>query len=315
MERKPVNPRIFIQQTVEKERKKQERRNPVQRVRYQKLENVYPSETLFKRLHPEAYFKHRRIKDKATGAYVVQPVLDKKGNKIPIANPTAALWTRVDVGDRYIVIPKSEYDKIETLVGKANAFNRAQYQNYLKEYENLSSTAKASMSLSDYLTSWMGANATEEVTSFDRTGKVIKQVRYKAFDTQKAIKQSVKAGEGRYSTSTALQKLQINLKKQASPEYKKTRDAVFQDNFAYFIEQLIQTSSYTPLIKQYDPAAFRVWFDTTVKPSLEQNNMVSKAGSFYMMYDSDTVLNDRDLGRMRDIVASWFQTRIAELFV
>lgn len=314
MERRKINPKIFIQQTVEKERKKQERRKPVKRERYKDLQEVYPSEVLFKRMHPEAYFRHRRVKDKATGVYVVKPVLDKNGNKIPTVNPTAALWRTINVGDRTIVIPKSEYDKIDDLVGKANAFNRKQYQQYLQEYENLQPTAKATMSLSDYLTSWMGVNSTEEV-SMIKDGAVVNQVRYKSFDTQKMIKSSIKASEGRYSTSTAIQKLQQNLRKQASPEFKKARDETFQENFAYFIEQLIQTSSYTPLIKQYDPAAFRVWFDTTVKPSLEQNNLVSKAGSFYMMYDSDTQLNDKDLNRMRYIVSSWFETRIAELFI
>jgi len=63
------------------------------------------------------------------------------------------------------------------------------------------------MSLSDYLTSWMGVNSTEEV-SMIKDGAVVNQVRYKSFDTQKMIKSSIKASEGRYSTSTAIQKLQ-----------------------------------------------------------------------------------------------------------
>lgn len=43
------------------------------------------------------------------------------------------------------------------------------------------------MTLSDYLTSWMGVNSTEEV-SMIKDGAVVNQVRYKSFDTQKMIK-------------------------------------------------------------------------------------------------------------------------------
>jgi hypothetical protein len=53
----------------------------------------------------------------------------------------------------------------------------------------------------------MGVNSTEEV-SMIKDGAVVNQVRYKSFDTQKMIKSSIKASEGRYSTSTAIQKLQ-----------------------------------------------------------------------------------------------------------
>lgn len=84
---KPVNLSTFLKQTQKQEREKHSKPKQ-QPKRFTHLKDVYPNMELFKREHPEAFFKHKTVTDKVTGKKTAVPMLDKAGRKIPIAGPT-----------------------------------------------------------------------------------------------------------------------------------------------------------------------------------------------------------------------------------
>lgn len=261
---------------------------------------------LFKREHPEAFFKHKTVTDKTTGRKTAVPVLDKFGRKIPIAGPTRQLWETIITDDGTIVLPKALYDDVESLVIRLNNYNRERYLEYKAEYEKLPQQVKNTVQQSDYLTSWLGAGSVEERRVIRTDNTIGSEISYKGYITYDYLKGSIKAMKNRYSLSTAIQIAKQNLENYLDLEKVKQREQTYRDNFAEFVESILNTTQFTEKIKSFEPKEFRFWFDTVVKPQLNENNLVGTNGSFYMMYDSDSILDPERFQKIYKIISQWF---------
>lgn len=261
---------------------------------------------LFKREHPEAFFKHKTVTDKSTGRKTAVPILDKFGRKIPIAGPTRQLWETIITDDGTIVLPKALYEDVESLVGRLNQYNRERYLEYKAEYEKLPKQVKNTVQQSDYLTSWLGAGSVQETRVIRTDNTIGTEISYKSYQTYDYLKGSIKAMKNRYSLSTAIQIAKQNLEDYLDLEKVKQREQMYRDNFAEFVESILNTTQFTEKIKSFEPKEFRFWFDTVVKPQLNENNLVGTNGSFYMMYDSDSILEPEKFQKIYKIFSQWF---------